>query len=365
VKKRIFYFLLGLVIFILFLFGGLLLHATLTKFHPEPFIELKADTHSNALIVPDTFSVLIWNIGYCGLGQEMDFFNDGGKSVRASEAQTLVYKKAILDFLKEKSEVADFMLIQEVDRNSKRSYYDDQHQALLDALPGFSGAFALNYHVRFVPVPFSIPYTPYGKTYAGLSSFSKYSPEHSLRVQYPGSFSWPTSLYMLNRCALEQTFSLSNGEKLMVVNTHNTAYDQTGEIKRVEMEFMRNRNDSLSAAGYHMIIGGDWNQIPPGFDAKAFSDRVAPGYTPHAIDDQLIPDGWKVVFDPKLPSNRSNKTPYNKKESYTTLIDYFMVSPSFEVLDVQTIALHFAHSDHEPVMLKVAFRGGTQAGGEN
>lgn len=359
-KKRIFYFLLGLVIFILFLFGGLLLHATLTKFHPEPFIELKADTHSNALIVPDTFSVLIWNIGYCGLGKEMDFFNDGGKSVRATEAQALAYKNAIIDFLKEQSEVTDFMLIQEVDRNSKRSYFDDQHQALLDALPGFAGAFALNYHVRFVPVPFGIPYTPYGKTYAGLSSFSKYSPEHSLRVQYPGSFSWPTSLYMLNRCALEQTFSLSNGEKLMVVNTHNTAYDQTGEIKRVEMEFMRKRYDSLSAAGYHIIIGGDWNQIPPGFNSTAFNIDIAPGYTPHAIDEQLIPKDWQVSFDPAFPTNRSNVRPYIQGQTYTTLIDFFMVSPSFEVLGVETIPLQFAYSDHEPVKLRIAFRGGNQ-----
>jgi endonuclease/exonuclease/phosphatase family metal-dependent hydrolase len=354
-KKTILYISIAILFIPLLIFAGLLLHGTITKYHPKTFIELETQGKAIAETVPDTFSILIWNIGYCGLGKEMDFFNDGGKSVRASEAQTLTYKKAILDFLMEKSKVVDFMLIQEVDRNSKRSYYDDQHQALLEALTGFAGAFALNYHVRFVPLPFGIPYTPYGKTYAGLSSFSKYAPEHSLRVQYPGSFSWPTSLYMLNRCALEQTFSLSNGEKLMVVNTHNTAYDHTGEIKRVEMEFMRKRYDSLSEAGYHIIIGGDWNQIPPGFDAKAFNADIAPGYTPHAIDEQLIPKDWQVSFDPSFPTNRSNVTPYIKGQTYTTLIDFFMVSPSFKVLSVETIPLQFAHSDHEPVLLQVAF----------
>ncbi|MFN4122134.1 MAG: endonuclease/exonuclease/phosphatase family protein [Flavobacteriales bacterium] len=354
-KKRILFVVLVLFSIPILFFGGLLLQGTLTKFHPEAFMTIENQGLAKERIVPDTFSILIWNIGYCGLGKEMDFFNDGGKSVRASQAQTEQYKQAIIDFLKKKSELVDFLLIQEVDRNSKRSYYNDQHQDLLEALPGFAGAFALNYHVRFVPVPFGFPYTPYGKTYAGLSNFSRFQPESALRVQYPGSFSWPTSLYMLNRCALEQIFELQNGEKLMIVNTHNTAYDQTGEIKRVEMEFMRKRYDSLAAEGFHIIIGGDWNQIPPGFDATAFNQDIAPGYTPHAIDEQLIPKAWQVAFDPRFPTNRSNATPYIKGKSYTTLIDFFMVSPSFEVLKVETIPLDFEHSDHEPVLLQVAF----------
>lgn len=337
-------------------FVGLILQATLTKFQPEAFTKIEIQGLAKKPTANDTLSILSWNIGYCGLGKEMDFFNDGGRLVRADKDHTSLNLLAITQFLKKMSDDVDIILLQEVDRNSKRSYYFDQYLHFLEALPGFTGAFALNYHVRFVPVPFRIPYTPYGKTYAGLANFSRIQPESALRVQYPGSFSWPTSLYMLNRCALEQTFKLQNGEKLMIVNTHNTAYDQSGEIKRVEMEFMRKRYDSLSAEGFHIIIGGDWNQIPPGFDATAFSQNIAPGYTSHAIDEQLIPKGWQVAFDPRFPTNRSNVTPYIKGKSYTTLIDFFMVSPSFEVLKVETIPLEFEHSDHEPVLLKVALR---------
>lgn len=334
-------------------FITILTFSTLTKWNPETFIKLDTDGKASSTSVPDTFSILIWNIGYCGLGKEMDFFNDGGKSVRASQEQSEIYLTEIRNYISTLSEHVEFLLLQEVDRNSKRSYHIDQYEAISNDLNGFESVFALNYDVKFVPVPFQIPYKPYGKTFGGLMSLSQFSSTSSLRVQYPGGFSWPTSLYMLNRCALEQTYNLSIGKKLMIVNTHNTAYDETGEIKKTEMEFMRNRYDSLTNAGYHIIIGGDWNQIPPDFDPKKFSTNLVSGYTPHGIESSMIPENWKVIYDDQNPTNRSNETPFLAGRNYTTLIDFFMVSPDVSVLDIKTLKLDFKYSDHEPVLLKV------------
>lgn len=36
----------------------------------------------------DTVTCTSWNIGYCGLGANMDFFYDGGNQVRTSEEKT-------------------------------------------------------------------------------------------------------------------------------------------------------------------------------------------------------------------------------------------------------------------------------------
>ena len=38
--------------------------------------------------LPDTLTVVSWNIGYAGLGDNMDFFYDGGRRVRDSRART-------------------------------------------------------------------------------------------------------------------------------------------------------------------------------------------------------------------------------------------------------------------------------------
>jgi len=337
-------------------FIGLLVFSTVTDYSPEPESEAPLSFSKPALgsIQKDTISMLIWNIGYCGLGAEMDFFNDGGKSVRPEEEQVAKYLKAISGFLALMKDSVDFMMLQEIDRNSKRSYYEDQIPIIEEQLGNYGHTFALNYDVKFVPVPFAMPYTPYGKTYGGLVTYSKFSPTISTRVQYPGGFSWPTKLYMLDRCALEQRYLLPNKKELVLVNTHNTAYDETGEIKKIELQFMKKRYEAEAAKGNYVIVGGDWNQVPPGFSATQFSKNISDGYTPQALDETLIPANFNVSSDGTFATNRSNVTAYDAEKTYTTLIDYFMSSGNVNILSVRTIDMGFRYSDHQPVLLKVA-----------
>lgn len=355
--RRIFKVLGAVFLLFLLAFGGLLLYSTLTDYRPEPGSEevLKAEGSGKA-ITGDTLSLLIWNIGYAGLGAEMDFFNDGGKGVRPEEEQAARYLKAIALFAGQFRDSVDFMLLQEVDRNSKRSYNIDQMQVIGKELPGFTACFALNYDVKFVPVPFGLPYTPYGKTYGGLVSYSRFAPLSNTRIQYPGGFDWPTRLYMLDRCALEQRFALPSGKQLIVVNTHNTAYDATGEIKKEEMAFMKKRYEAEASKGNYVILGGDWNQVPPGFNSKHFNKQMPEGYTPQSLTVDQIAKDFQVSFDSSLATNRSNDKPYKAGETYTTLIDYFMTSPKVEVLSVRGIDMQFRWSDHQPVVLKVRLK---------
>lgn len=346
---------LGLILLLALAFGGLLLFSTLTDFQPEPEQAIAVDIEGDAFInaVPDTLSLMIWNIGYGGLGAEMDFFNDGGKGTRPDEELSKKYINGITSTLIEYQDSTDIFLLQEVDRNSKRSYNVDQVVQFASNLKGYSSAFALNYDVKFVPVPFGFPYTPYGKTYGGLQTLTKLKAVSADRVQYPGGFSWPTRLYMLDRCALEMRYKLSSGKELIIVNTHNTAYDATGEIKKIELNFMKNRYEAEVQKGNLVVLGGDWNQVPPGWDSKHFNAVMPEGYTPQALNDSLIPNGFQVFFDPQVATNRSNDIPYTAGTTYTTLIDYFMVSPGIEVIGVQGCNRDFMFSDHQPVRLTV------------
>ena len=72
------------------------------------------------VFLPDTLTVLSWNIGYAGLGDDMDFFYDGGKRVRDSRRRTLENLRNIVAELRKAD--ADIMLLQEVDCDSHRSY---------------------------------------------------------------------------------------------------------------------------------------------------------------------------------------------------------------------------------------------------
>ena len=345
------------VLLVLLSFGGLLLYSTITDYSPEPGSVERVERNGEASSAGgDTLQCLIWNVGYAGLGKEMDFFNDGGEGIRPTEDMASNYLKGITSFIGAEARNTDFILLQEVDVNSKRSYNTDQVQAISSASPGFTHSFALNYDVKFVPVPFRFPYKPYGKTYGGLMSMSKLPVDQAQRLQYPGGFDWPTKLYMLDRCALEFIIPLKSGKKLLLVNTHNTAYDASGEIKKQELEFMKKRYEDYVKQGYAVVIGGDWNQVPPDWDSKHFNATMPEGYTPQSLDESLIPEGFQVAFDKTRATNRSNDKPFDPATTYTTLIDYFMSSANVEVLNVETIDLGFSFSDHQPVRLQFVIK---------
>ena len=59
----------------------------LAEFRPAPVEEVYRCQQPDSL--PDTLTLVSWNIGYAGLGDNMDFFYDGGRRVRDTD----VYKR--------------------------------------------------------------------------------------------------------------------------------------------------------------------------------------------------------------------------------------------------------------------------------
>jgi hypothetical protein len=109
----------------------------------------------------------------------------------------------------------------------------------------------------------------------------------------------------------------------------------------------------LYGKGNWVIIGGDWNMNPPGFDP----DKITTGDKTFTVETEKIPNdflpkGWKWIYDEKRPTNRSVITSYTKGETPTTIIDFFLLSPNIQCLNVETINFAFSFSDHNPVFLE-------------
>lgn len=348
---------IGLIAFYLIM---VLLLGTIGDYRPPNEEDLTADQKSNITAIQDsTLSFMIWNVGYGGLGQESDFFYDsgntltsGGKMVRAPEAIVEKNLKGIEQTIK--SNAVDFFLLQEVDYNSKRSYYHNQYKGLSFLYPRYSATFSPNYNVNYVPIPILQPWQAYGKVYSGLASFSKYRPTENKRLQLPGSFSWPTRIFQLDRCLLIQRFPTQNGKELIVLNVHNSAYDSQGELKTQQMDFIKNLIlEEYQKNGNYIVVGGDWNQCPPNFPFDTFAKNGdTAGYSQINIDAKFYPKGWYWAYDKTLPSNRKIQTPYNG-DSFTTIIDFFLVSPNIEVNKVRNVHTNFKYSDHEPIKLDI------------
>ena len=178
-----------------------------------------------------------------------------------------------------------------------------------------------------------------GKVESGLLSLTRHTPARVDRYSFPGNYSWPMRLFMLDRCFLVQRHPLSDGHELLIINTHNSAYDD-GSLRRQQMSYLRDFLLNEYRKGNYLIVGGDWNQTPFGFNPELPSHRFDTMNLTYVEKDFPAP-GWNWAFDPDLPTNRRVAVPYDKATSLTTVIDCFLLSPNIGIEEVETIDLIF------------------------
>lgn len=331
---------------------GIIIYGTYTDYQPPETEDITLQGNSEKPL-GDTLTFLSWNIGYCGLGAKSDFFYDGGKMVRSEKSWVDENYAQIEKMLTTQLPNLDFYLLQEVDVESRRSYGMNQLAAISKAMPQYNTAFATNYKVKFVPLPFS---NPMGYVLSGLASYSTHKSIANTRHQYPGKFEWPRRLFMLDRCFLVQRYPTANGKQLLVINTHNSAYDTQGTLKKAEMDYLRQFLLDEYQKGNYIVIGGDWNQCPPNVDGNKFLKEGMEPYDPKNIAADYLPATWQWAYDANVATNRSNLFPFDKEKTATTLIDFFLVSPNVSVLKIQNIDLNFQNSDHQPVLMSVQLK---------
>ncbi len=329
--------------------AALFTYLTITEFRPEAEEVLEvADNRENAPLTKKEFTVLSWNVGYCALGEESEFFMDGGKEVRPGSAKIIDKNyEGVLKLLQEKS--PDFTILQEVDSGSKRSYMKDEVADLRAALKQPS-AYALNYSCNYVPYP--IP--TLGRVRSGLLTFASCGITEAKRLSLPCPFSWPISMANLKRCLLVTRVPVEGTEhELVLVNLHLEAYDD-GEGKKAQTEQLLGFLEEEYKKGNYVVAGGDWNQIFPETLTK-FPNTHEDLWTPGYLDASELGEGWRYAWDEKTPTCRLLNQPYKPEDEKGTqyyVIDGFLVSPNVEAT-AETLDEGFAFSDHNPVLLTV------------
>ncbi len=321
----------------------ILIYGHITEYAPSDKTILFKKEVQPGINDTSTISIMTWNQGYAGLDKDMDFFYDGGRQVRTSRDQTIINLNAILDRIKHHKEL-DFFLLQEVDIAARRSYYINMLDSIQVSLPEAHLLFAKNYHVRFVPVPW---YAPMGRVFSGIVTAGNHTPASAYRLSFPGNYPWPGKLFNLKRSLILSRYPLNSGKELILINTHNSAFDD-GSLRKLQMDFLKEIMLAEYDQGNYVIAGGDFNQCPPGFEPDFFFN---------IFDDDdflMIPEDflsdWHFVYDPTVPTNRRVVAPYDPATTKTTLIDFFIASPNIMPIGVQGIHLDFEHSDHNPVI---------------
>jgi endonuclease/exonuclease/phosphatase family metal-dependent hydrolase len=346
-----------LVLAAIFYVGGMLLFLKITEYRPKPIEDIavvgaKTPIEGTNVISDSTFTFLIWNLGYGGLGAEVDFFYDGGKMVTSPKEHVEKNNRGMVELLKQNQD-ADFIMLQEADRNSKRSWRIDQVAEFANALPEYNYAFAPNYVVKYVPFPFL---DPMGDIYGGIVTYSKHTPVETERVALPNITDFPRYLVYLKRCLMLQRYKLASGKDLVIINAHFEAYDAGGLVKKEQRAVTKKKLEAEYAKGNYVVLGCDWNIAPPGFNVHTWEHKKLTDELYLMNNDSVIVPGWHYVYDPTTATNRKNETSYTEGETYKTIIDYYYVSPNIQVDSIHGIDLHFAYSDHNPVRMKITLK---------
>lgn len=343
-RKKIFVVVISLLVTI----GALLALITLVEYKPKDIEKLGKIGNANnlALNINKEYSITSFNIGYGGLGETEDFFMDGGKTVRPKnkamvENNIKHIKKEIINL------ASDFVLIQEVDEDSKRSYNMNQVEELL--LDHMEGSFAYNYRAKYVPFPFPT----IGKVNSGILTMGNFKIKDAERISLANPFSWPVRTVNLKRAIQITRYPIEGKENdFILINFHLEAFDD-GEGKIEQTKLLSKIIVEEYEKGNFVVAGGDWNQTlikDLELDADALTE-----WTPGILPWDSLPN-WEIAIDKEVATNRSLLKPYlgNQEKLAKFFIDGFIVSPNIQIKETKVHSMNYKYSDHEPV--KITFK---------
>ena len=341
-------FLAILLILVLLLAAGIA-YLSVTEYKPAEVETMAIEGKgTRSLSVGDSLTVLSWNIGYGALGDNADFFMEGGEMVTtADEARVKENLKGIAKGIGDVS--PDITMLQEVDSDSVRSHHIDE-TAYLDGLWSDDITTEALYHSGFVPYP--VP--PIGTVHMNLQTLSKYPASEATRIQLPVPFKWPVRTANLKRCLLVTRIPLKDSDKeLVVVNLHLEAYD-SGEGKAEQTKMLRNLLETEYKKGNYVLAAGDFNQSFSNVDMTNYQIREGV-WAPGVLDVSEFSDDFVLKMDNTTPTCRGLDQPYagvDEKSVQYYMVDGFIVSKNLKVDSLKTQDYGFRNTDHNPVVLE-------------
>lgn len=343
-----------LITILILVFAGLVAVLTITEYKPGNVEKLPV----GGLALDETdfskkIKLISWNVGYCNLGSTADFFMDGGTKVVSQTREEL---NANIENITAKLDELnpDITFLQEVDRNSYRSYNVDEEKLIADKFSDRLSSFALNYKSLFVPYP--LP--PMRNVEAGVMSLSKLKVESAERVSLPNPFKWPVSTCNLKRCLLVEKLPISGSDKkLVAINLHLEAYDD-GEGKKAQTKALLDVMEKEYKEGNYVIAGGDFNQSFSDTDISRFEVGNKNLWKPGILDADEFKENFNLYMDASIPTCRSLDRAYDKTDSgfQYYAIDGFIASKNVEVVSHRTIGLDFENSDHNPIEIIIKLK---------
>ena len=184
-----------------------------------------------------------------------------------------------------------------------------------------------------------------GSAISGLVTLSKDKITTSKRYQLKGDESFLKRIFVLKRCMMVNKYIIGKNE-LILINIHLSAYDKGGKIRKQQVDHLTEFINEISKENKYVVIGGDWNHL---LDSSIYKEDMPVWVS--LLPETLFETKYKIVYDKRVNTVRSEEKPYIKGENFETIIDGFLVSPAIEVLDIKATDYEFKYTDHNPVTI--------------
>ena len=316
----------------------------------------KGQRPADAVALDTTYTIMTQNFGFGAYTPDFTFFMDGGKqSWAVSESSVKKCLNLCVDNLM--AYYPDFILLQEVDRNSTRSYYLDEAALFAEKLPGFTYSWVQNYDSPYLFYPFT---EPHGFARSGMMVLSDVQITSVKRRSLPISES-VTKIVDLDRCYTVNRIPVESGKELVLYNVHLSAYGGSDEIRDAQTSMLFNDMKAEYEAGNYCICGGDFNHDFTGTSVADLNDGLVSdmGWVQPFPADAL-PEHISRALDYStpgvLPTCRNCDEPY-KKGNFTVIVDGFIISDNVVVELLDNLQTGFAYSDHNPVVMRFHLAG--------
>ena len=314
-----------------------------TRFNSQIRTSFKAQDSARDPISAGELTVMIWNLGYAGLGRESDFLADGGKMILPPSKSAVEKNLAgIRTTLSEQS--ADIYLFQETAGPGLLTRGVDVRSGISDVLSDASSFMSADVLTRFVPAPLGLVHGP--ATFSYISN----TPAEVIRLPQE-----PTPMMgLIPRLYHVQVNRFTIDKRVwVVINAHLSAFDEGANTRQQQLDAVLKLASQYFEDGAHVVVGGDWNMRLTETAFPSTSDETALFWI-HDFPKDKLKDGWSLAYDASTPSVRTNERPYQRDENYRAVIDGLLLSPNVELQSARGIDLDFEFTDHQPVIFQLA-----------
>ncbi len=360
IAKRAIWVLLALIAILVLVVGGYIAYLQLQYYRIEDGLPLEVISPQESLLQPGaTYTAVSCNLGFGAYGPEYSFFMDTGVMADGTPTQGLYGKATSRESVLANTSLAlqtlqplnaDFILLQEVDYNSHRSFQVDQREMAIQAFPGYGYTWAENFHSGYLAYPLN---DPHGVVNAGLLTLSRYAVSDAVRRSYPIDDNFFLKFTDLDRCFSVMRLPVEGSDRqLVLIHNHMSAYDSGGVIRAQQLELLCQVLEEEYAAGNYVIVGGDFNHALYGTEHAFASEQQFPGWV-QSLDDSDLPQHFSFVQADngfEVPTCRGADIPYTEGVNYTTVVDGFIVSDNL-IASAENLDTGFSFSDHNPVLL--------------